>query len=110
MPRAGQYRTLATFEEDIGADNAVSGQHEEAWQPLASDVWCDLMPLSGREFVAAQQLVTNITHRLRVRYNPTLTFHPRLRLKVGERVLHISHVLDVEERHVELEMLCTEAQ
>lgn len=110
MPRAGEYRMLVDFEHDVGAKNATSGQQEEQWEILMADVWCRIHPLSGREFIAAQQLVTNITHQLRTRYNPELTLHPRLRARIGGRVLHIAHVLNVEERNVELEMLCTEAQ
>lgn len=106
MINAGKYRTLITFEHDQGAKNA-SGQQVEEWQPLI-DQWGELSPLSGREMFLAQQVVSEVTHRVRTRYNPELTIHPRLRLRVGERVFHPTHVLNRDEKDVELELLCAE--
>lgn len=110
MSRAGDYRVLVDFEEDQGTLTAPSGQHIVRFVSYAPAVWCHVEPLSGRQLIAAQQLVTTVTHRVTTRYNPSLALHPRLRIKIGPRVLLISHVLNVDERSREWEMLCTEVQ
>lgn len=108
MPAAGTYRHRVDFEEDVGVANSTSGQQEEDWRPVASGVWCHVEPLSGRDLVAAQHEMSLVTHRIRTRYLPDLLYHPRLRAKIGSRVLQIGPVLNIGERNVEIEMLCTE--
>lgn len=110
MIEAGKYRTLVDFQEDHGMKNPTTGQQEESWATYAPQVWCEVIPLSGRQLIAAQQLVTNVTHRITTRFNPTVPLHPRLRARIGARILFISYILNVGERDTEWEMLCTEVQ
>lgn len=46
-------------------------------------VWGELEPLSGQERVVAMQTEGSITHRVRLRFDATIT--PKMRLKLHER-------------------------
>jgi SPP1 family predicted phage head-tail adaptor len=68
-------------------------------------------PLSGEERLEAGQLETALTHRIRTRFIPGVKPHWRVRYidrYAGERVFDIDSVIDPEERHRELELMCTE--
>jgi SPP1 family predicted phage head-tail adaptor len=68
-------------------------------------------PLSGNELLEAEQLEAQLTHRIRTRFIPGVKPHWRVRYidkHAGERVFDIDSVIDPEERHRELELMCTE--
>ena len=106
MANAGKYKHRVTFERDVGVADA-SGQQVEQWQPVA-ELWSEVKPLSGRQLIAAQQLVSEVTHRITTRFTPNFSLSPRLRATLGTRHLHIHHVINIDENDREMEMLCTE--
>ena len=69
--------------------------------------WISIDPLMGNSLSNARLLNPQITHRINLRY--------RSDVKVGQRILHESRYLYIEklmnlyERDVELEALCSEA-
>jgi SPP1 family predicted phage head-tail adaptor len=68
-------------------------------------------PLSGEERLEAGQLESALTHRIRTRFYAGVKPHWRVKYidkHAGERVFDIDSVMDPEERHRELELMCTE--
>ena len=63
-------------------------------------------PLSGRELFESQQVVADVTHRVRIRWREEIT--PELEINYQGRTLQIVSVIDPGERHRELELLCRE--
>jgi SPP1 family predicted phage head-tail adaptor len=75
------------------------------WDDFAT-VWAAVEPLKGREYLLAQNTNTELTVRIRIRYLPGIT--PGMRVKYGERIFDIQSVIDIEERHREMHLMCVE--
>jgi SPP1 family predicted phage head-tail adaptor len=68
-------------------------------------------PLSGDELLEAGQLEAALTHRIRTRFYAGVKPHWQIKYVdkyAGERRFDINTVIDPEERHRELELMCTE--
>ena len=90
------------------ADRNLYGEQGPDWQTVAT-VWASVEPLSGRELWQAQQVVSEVTHRVRLRHNAYPGLTPKHRFRVGgSRILGIAHCLNLEERNREWECLCAE--
>lgn len=74
----------------------------DAYENVAASV----EPLEGNELLRAEQFESTLTHRVRTRYYAGV--RPHWRIQYGSRVFDIKHVIDPEERHRELEMMCQE--
>jgi SPP1 family predicted phage head-tail adaptor len=72
----------------------------------AATVWAAVEPLYGREFFGAQQIDSEITIRVRIRYRAGVV--PAMRVLYGSRVLDIRSVIDPKDRHEELQLMCSE--
>lgn len=99
--RAGQLRHRVTIQrptEDINGGATT-------WSDVET-VWASIAPIAGREYFAAQQVQSDVTHRVRMRYGPTVTTKDRLTF--GVRHFDIRTVLNRDERNRELELLCIE--
>jgi SPP1 family predicted phage head-tail adaptor len=63
----------------------------QTWSAYASDVPAEIVPLSGREFVAAQAMQGSVTTRITVRYDPSI--NPKMRIKHDGTIYNIRAVL-----------------
>lgn len=104
-----QVRTEDTTVQDS------SGATTPTFTDLAT-VFAAIVPLSGRELVAAQALVADVSFRITIRCRPgTLGAEvngvrviPSMRVLYGQRRFEIDAVLDQDERSHELQLLCHE--
>ncbi|WP_283149736.1 phage head closure protein [Silvimonas soli] len=81
------------------------GQPLLVWENVTpTPVWASVEPLRGREFIAAQQQQAELTTRIRMRYRPGIT--AAMRVLHGETIYNIVAPIDVEMRHVELQLMC----
>lgn len=60
----------------------------------------------GKELEAAQQVVSEVTHKITIRYRPGI--FARQVVLYGDRFFTIEYVSNVNERNVKLELLCIE--
>lgn len=81
------------------------GQRQQTWVTLA-DRWAGIEPLSGRERLQGDQVYSDLTHRVVLRYLAELT--PKMRVVCGTRILEIVSVIDRDNRHEQQELLCME--
>lgn len=93
--------TIQRFErvEDEG------GGYVEDWKDVAT-VWAAIKPMRGNERYEAQQVQSTLTHKVIMRYRAGIK--PQMRILYGNRVFEIEAVIDVDERHRWLELLCSE--
>lgn len=91
--------------EERQVSRSAMGEALEDWVVLG-ERWVSIEPLTARELFAQQQVQAQVTHRVRMRYWSSVTHTCRLR--TGSRVLNIVAVRDIDDRHVELELLCVE--
>ncbi len=107
--RAGDLRHRVTFQSrSMSADSF--GAQSESWSDVAT-VFADISPLSGRELLAAQQVQSEISHTVTIRYQ-TQFAGPKavaaMRIKYGERIFNIHSSIDPDERHKSLQLSCAE--
>lgn len=87
---------------DVGSE--LEGRPGE-WREVGR-VFAEITPLSGREYLQAQQMQASVTHRIRSEYLAGMT--ARMRLTHGTRVFSVASVVNVDEKCRELEWMCTE--
>lgn len=105
MIPAGILRHRITIEQyTVTGRNVIGGEVKE-WVPVAT-VWAAVEPIRGREFFAAHQVNAEVTTRIRIRYLPGVA--PTMRVQFGNRTYDIRTVIDVDERHLELQLMCVE--
>lgn len=85
--------------EDGGGGATVS------WQPIAT-LWAEVTAGAGREIFLADGLTAVSTHQVRIRYRADVT--AEMRFVMGERVLDIRAVRDLDGRRLWLSCLCEE--
>lgn len=100
--RAGDLDQRVTVERFTSTEDEL-GQPIETWAPLFT-CWAAVEPLTGREYLAAQAAVSEVTARIRMRFRPWMT--------AEDRVIHngttygIESVIDVRSGNRELHLMC----
>lgn len=124
MLQAGKLRHHIAIQAKTHGRND-SGDVVEVWATRAFRAWASVEPLKGRELFTAQQVDARLTHRVMLRYLPGITAEHRILhglpddpvegasdtelRELGVRILHILSVVDQDERHRMLELMCMEA-
>lgn len=105
---AGQLDTRLTIQRRVETADEGGGQ-TIAWSDYLT-VWAKVDTSGGREFVAAQERMPELTHLVTIRYRPGITAKHRLRClsSYGDTVYAIQSVIDPGLRHEQLQLLCTE--
>ncbi len=104
MSEFGTYRHRLSVQQEHPVADTGGGQGM-GWTTLDT-VWASIMPVSGRERWMSGQMTTMVTHRIRMRFDSTIT--PAMRFVMGDRVFNIRSILNVEERNRTLDILVEE--
>lgn len=102
--RIAKLRHRLTIQSLILSDDGYGGSDE-----VVSDVatvWGSIDPVKGGEYYKAQQVNSEVTHKATIRYRSDIT--AAMRISFGGRTFEILAVMDPEERHEILELLCKE--
>lgn len=102
--QSGQLRKRLTIQQRSAAQDSY-GQPLTTWTDVAT-VWGAVEPLSGRELMAAEAVQAEVTHQVVIRYRPGIS--AKMRIAYGARLFDIQNVLDENERHRILTLLCLE--
>lgn len=107
MIAAGKMNKRISIEQLTAGSPAQDtfGEPDQTWSEFA-EVWAAIEPIQGREFWAQQQVQSEITHRVRIRYLAGVL--PDMRIVYSTRIFSIKHIIDPKERHEELQLMCTE--
>jgi len=81
------------------------GQPNTSWEEIDT-VWCAIEPLSGREFWAQQQVQSEITVRIKIRYRSDIIMG--MKGEYGGKTYMIQNIIDPQEEHRELQLMCSE--
>lgn len=100
--RIGDLRDRVTIQNFIRTPDEYGG-YTETWQDIAT-VWANIKPLRGREFFQAQQIQSEVTHKITIRYTDIVK--PTSRIKYNNRIFEIKSIIDVDNRHRFLEIMC----
>lgn len=97
-------RHRITLQERVASKDSF-GAEMETWKDI-STVWAMVEPLSGREYFAAQQVNAEVTTKVTIRYIKSIK--PEMRVVFEDRVFDILSVICVDERKVEMQLMCKE--
>ena len=106
--RPGKLRHRITFEKATDVQDPTFGVAEINWSPFVT-VWGSISPIStlaGSERVNNDIVAAQITHRVITRYMPGVT--NKMRIKFGSRYFAIESIANIDERNIQLEILCNE--
>lgn len=103
--RAGLMRHRITLQQSTPTRGGTFSDPQEAWSAFAT-VWARVAPLSGREFFQNREVHGEVDHRITIRYLVGVT--SKMRVQLGARIFQIESVIDLEERHVEQQLMCRE--
>lgn len=100
---------IILYAEKLTRGNELEGQPAETWVRIWQE-WFDVKPLTGREYVLAQQVKSTVTHQLRCVYRSGA--NSELRLTAGAdaptRIFNVESVVNVGENNRELEWMVQE--
>lgn len=82
-----------------------SGGYTETW-PTFSTVWASINPVHGKELFEAQQIQSNVTHKIRIRYLSGVK--SSMRVSFESRIFQIQSVINWEEHDREMMLECSE--
>lgn len=103
--RAGRLSRRVTIQERVETQNAT-GEVVWTWQDVCS-VWAEISAISGREFFSAQQIQSNVTHTILIRYRPGIL----AKMRAVESSCDATIYYDIEAplanaRRTELRLMC----
>lgn len=101
----GKLRHRVTLQEFVEQVDEYGTPIGSGWQDVCT-VWAAVEPIQGREYILLQNTQSELTTRVRIRYRPGIK--PSMRVLYGGRVFDIQSVIDLEERHIELQLMCKE--
>ena len=86
---AGNLRHRITIQKKMVTDrHPVTGTEITEWVPLWESVPAEVVPLSVREFVAAQAVQSKLSARIRIRWRPGVD--------ASMRILHDGRIYNIE--------------
>ena len=74
---AGELRHRVSIKKLTLTQDQTTGEMTEAWSELAK-AWAHVVPVSGKEFIAAQAEASKVTARIKMRYRTDLTHEMRI--------------------------------
>ena len=81
------------------------GQPNTSWEELDT-IWGSVEPLNGREFWAQQQVQSEITGKIRIRYRDDIS--AGMKAVYNSKTYMILNVIDPLEEHKELQLMVSE--
>ena len=101
--KAGQLDQRVTVERLQGGFDELGQPLPDTWAPLFT-CWAAVEPLTGREYLAAQAAVSEVTAKIRMRFRPWMTAEDRV-IHDGT-IYNIVSVIDVRSENRELVLMC----
>jgi len=102
--RSGNLKHKITIQEIISMKNTL-GEPTQDWYTFMN-AWARIVPIRANEYRAAQGLVEKITHTVTIRYTDGI--ESDMRILYGSRVFEIKGILDFNEEHKRLDLMCEE--
>lgn len=101
--KAGALDQRISVERLQGGVDELGQPLPDTWAPLFT-CWAAVEPLVGREYLAAQAAVSEVTAKIRMRFRPWMTAEDRV-IHDGT-IYNIVSVIDVRSEGRELVLMC----
>ncbi len=102
--RAGELQHRVTIQQPARAGSGTG--RAVNWQPVAR-VWAKIQPVRSTDRTAEGHFQTIRLYRVTIRYQKGLD--TKMRVVYGDRTFQISSLVDVDEHHRQLDLLCEES-
>jgi len=102
---AGRLRHVVELQENQPTKNSLN-ETIDNWVTVAT-LRAAISTLNGREIMAANAVGAQSTHKIEVRYHPSITAEKRVLF--GTRTFDINNVNNVDERNREMILTCQES-
>lgn len=104
--RAGRLSRRVTIQERVESQNAT-GEVVWTWQDVC-EVWAEIAAVSGREFFSAQQIQSNVTHTVLIRWRSGIVAKMRVveNVTCSETVYYDIEAPLANARRTELRLMC----
>lgn len=112
---AGRFRTPGRIERvrsdaTPGDDGKVDLSDDDNWEPHVEERM-EVRAVTANERIHAAQPVGDCTHRITLRlHETTANITPRMRVRIGSRVLNITGAIEVGNPGRLVELSCTEVR
>lgn len=101
---APRLRHRVDIQNFASVQDSNTGAVTDTWTDLFEDVPAEIMPMSGREFVAAQSIQTGVNTKIVIRWVDGV--EPRMRIKHGSTIYNIKAVLPDPTLRRHLTLMC----
>jgi SPP1 family predicted phage head-tail adaptor len=105
--RAGKLQNRVEIQRDDGASQNDLGEHVPAWATYQT-VWAQVTPLTGQRLFNAAQVMHDVTHEIRMRWQSVAELTPNHRIKWGTRIFEILSIVNWQEQDAEAIVSCRE--
>lgn len=95
MIQAGQLRDVIHIQKPVDVQD-TTGQMDTAFETIHEDVRAEVHPLSGREYISADQIAADITTRITIRRIPGIEPNQRIIRVVEEDSPPTIEVYDIQ--------------
>lgn len=106
---AGKLRNIVSILRPPADERGGPTQDVSEWETVKV-LRASVRPIRGRELWEAEQAQSLIDHRIVIRYEPAVKAHMRVRLGTENRVFEILYVIDPEEAHHWMQLMCRELE
>ena len=107
----GKYRHVVIIQRQIATDNPYGERprkDDANWENVMT-TRAGIFPISGRDIFEAMRTDSEITHKIFVRYDPTIKIDSSMRILFDGRIFDIiSPPINFQEKNIELSILCKE--
>ena len=102
---ASDLRHYASLQDRVtgSPQQFASGEYDQTWAEVAK-VWCDIRPLIGREFFAADAVNAEVNVKIRMRWRTGL--HAGMRLVHQGKIYDLTQPADVGSDNIEVVWYC----
>jgi SPP1 family predicted phage head-tail adaptor len=101
----GKLRHRVQIQSSTDAQDGY-GEQQKIWA-TEENVFASIEPIRGREWLEAQQVNLELTHRIIIRHTTNAT--AKNRIKFGDRIFDIAAPpINIEEKNIYQELLCKE--
>ena len=102
--RAGKLRHKIIIQHTQAIENDF-GEDVDTWVEFKS-ARSQIVPLAGKEYFAASQIKSKVTHKITCRYVVGVT--TKMRILFGVRIFDIESAININEKNRELLIMATE--
>ena len=103
---AGELRHQIVIQAPTETQDSL-GAVVSTWATFAI-VRASVEPLQGREYLALQQVQSEVSVRIKIRYLPGL--NARMRVSWNSKIYEIENIIEINSKRSEIHLMCRENQ